>query len=318
MKKTLRPIMDKNSYSDHIARVIEYELFHLIYKPLLDLLDPPVKENAKSMTLAKAFQTGRLEFVDGYVYGKFNATLSKELRAMGGSFSASKKAFKIAYASFPPDIKSVIVLKIQKDKDQVALLKKKTQELSEAEAITLKLGDSLDHTVADLEKQFRKVTPEDLEIPIDLDGHAKKSLQEKFQDNVNTYAMGWSKEAMDRLRYKVEQNAAAGYRADTLKKVIMAEYGITQKRAKFIARQEMSLMVSAYRQVRYESAGVNRYVWSTSNDERVRADHKELNGREFSFDNPPIVDKHTGKRGNPGEDWNCRCVALPVINFAEV
>jgi SPP1 gp7 family putative phage head morphogenesis protein len=54
-------------------------------------------------------------------------------------------------------------------------------------------------------------------------------------------------------------------------------------------------------------------MWSTSHDRRVRDSHKELNGRVFTWDNPPIVDPARGRRAHPGQDYGCRCVAVPVM-----
>ena len=38
------------------------------------------------------------------------------------------------------------------------------------------------------------------------------------------------------------------------------------------------------------SAGVRRYVWVSSRDERVRDRHRELNGKTFSWKDAPEVD----------------------------
>ena len=50
--------------------------------------------------------------------------------------------------------------------------------------------------------------------------------------------------------------------------------------------------------------------------------HKELNARSekgeiFDFRYPPIDDPN-GSRHNPGENYNCRCVAIPVIDAREI
>lgn len=45
------------------------------------------------------------------------------------------------------------------------------------------------------------------------------------------------------------------------------------------------------------------YIWRTRGDDKVRTAHAENNGRIFAWDNPPT--------GNPGEDYNCRCLAEP-------
>lgn len=64
----------------------------------------------------------------------------------------------------------------------------------------------------------------------------------------------------------------------------------------------------------HESQGVTEYVWSTSDDERTRPDHKALDGKRFAYADPPVSNKTTGTRANPGEDYGCRCVAIPVIS----
>lgn len=50
----------------------------------------------------------------------------------------------------------------------------------------------------------------------------------------------------------------------------------------------------------------------------MRADHRRLNGKIFSWNAPPIVDMRTGRRGHPGDDYQCRCVAIPVFEFEKL
>lgn len=49
------------------------------------------------------------------------------------------------------------------------------------------------------------------------------------------------------------------------------------------------------------------YVWITQGDDLVRAEHAERDGGIFDMDNPP-------DGGNPGEAYNCRCMAVSVFN----
>jgi SPP1 gp7 family putative phage head morphogenesis protein len=119
------------------------------------------------------------------------------------------------------------------------------------------------------------------------------------------------------LREKVEKSFIAGQRAESLEDFIKDRFSVSENKSRFLARQEMSLASSKFRENRYKQAGVQYYKWSTSKDERVRDSHAELDGRIFNFDDPPIVDKATGSRANPGEWFNCRCVAIPVINEVE-
>lgn len=49
-----------------------------------------------------------------------------------------------------------------------------------------------------------------------------------------------------------------------------------------------------------------RYVWRTLHDERVRQSHRMNDGHVFSWSDPP-------ETGHPGEDYNCRCEAVPFV-----
>lgn len=374
--RKLQPIRDKDSYSKQLEKLLAYDLFHLIYKPLIDLLDTsssreneagrvqyrgytfklyredsfkqwhifrdsdltePVdgastvdrcknlvdgwvgyqKENAKPSVLIQAFLKRIIYFNEGFVYGKFNASISKALRDLGGTFNNTKKAFKIALGQFPPEVRDALARGSAMEQEAVDKMRKKLQEL-EKQAIVIPGADNIaGDTLDDLHKQFKKLTPADLEIPVEIpvemhEARAKQ-IKDDYTDNIHLEINNLSQESIAALRQKVEEEVGMGTRAEKLKEILFSQYGVAANRAKFIARQETSLFVAKYREVRYTEAGVNKYQWSTSSDKRVRHDHKELNGRIFSFDSPPITDKATGARNNPGEDFGCRCVALPVI-----
>lgn len=78
-------------------------------------------------------------------------------------------------------------------------------------------------------------------------------------------------------------------------------------RAKFIARDQVTKLNSEISKSRQTGLGIKRYIWRTSRDERVRDSHRSKEGKTFSWDDPP------SDTGHPGEDFNCRCTAEPVI-----
>lgn len=82
----------------------------------------------------------------------------------------------------------------------------------------------------------------------------------------------------------------------------------TEKRAMFIARDQSSKLNAALTQARHEDVGIKKYMWSTSLDERVRDSHADKEGLVFEYANPPA------DTGHPGHDFNCRCVAIPVLD----
>lgn len=49
------------------------------------------------------------------------------------------------------------------------------------------------------------------------------------------------------------------------------------------------------------------YIWRSQDDARVRQAHAENDDRVFAWANPPAG-------GHPGEAWNCRCTAEPIID----
>jgi SPP1 gp7 family putative phage head morphogenesis protein len=113
-----------------------------------------------------------------------------------------------------------------------------------------------------------------------------------------------------RVREATEKNLAAGKRYTDIAKEIQQIDGITERRAKIIARDQVSKMNSDFNRIRQQEAGITHYTWQTSNDERVRESHAELDGLTFSWDAPP-------EEGHPGEDILCRCVAVPLLDIDE-
>lgn len=92
----------------------------------------------------------------------------------------------------------------------------------------------------------------------------------------------------------------------------------TNSRARFIARDQIGKMNSRFNQARQTNLGIEEYEWSTSQDERVRGNptgryprakhnHYKRNGEVFKWNDPP-------PGGHPGQDYQCRCTPIPVLD----
>lgn len=94
-------------------------------------------------------------------------------------------------------------------------------------------------------------------------------------------------------------------------------YGITKRRAALIARDQTSKATAAINRARMQGLGVKKFKWLHSmGGKEPRPLHKNvLNGKVFSFDDPPVIDERTGEKGFPGQLINCRCRMVPVIEF---
>lgn len=87
-----------------------------------------------------------------------------------------------------------------------------------------------------------------------------------------------------------------------------------RQRAELLGRDQALSANAGASRIRLQEAGAQRYVWITSQDERVRDNHAELHGTTQEFQDPPIGGG-TGpeETGNPGEGINCRCTAYPIF-----
>lgn len=104
-----------------------------------------------------------------------------------------------------------------------------------------------------------------------------------------------------------------GVRVEEVRKDIQDRLGVVHSRAELIARDQTLKLYGQIQEERQTAAGIEEYVWSTSEDERVRPDHQDLDGTTQRWDSPPVVDKRTGRREHPGGDYQCRCAAIPVL-----
>lgn len=100
---------------------------------------------------------------------------------------------------------------------------------------------------------------------------------------------------------------------DQIKKMIQDNFDTTESQARLLARDQTSKLNGAIASYRQQQIGGRRYIWRTSRDSRVRDDHARLEGKTFFWDKPPVVDRRSGRRGNPGDDYCDRCWAEMVL-----
>lgn len=117
----------------------------------------------------------------------------------------------------------------------------------------------------------------------------------------------------------VSTQALRGERADTLVEHLRSKAPeLSEARINLIARTETAKTQAAVTQIRAEQVGVQYYVWQTAEDSRVRSSHRHMQGVICDYRNPPSPEKLRGETsvGNygPGEIWNCRCFAAPLID----
>lgn len=125
-------------------------------------------------------------------------------------------------------------------------------------------------------------------------------------------------ESLGRMRRLVLEGYMNGETTTAIVKKIQRTYSVDRRHAQLLARDQIAKLNGDITQQQQRDAGVEEYVWSTSGDSRVRPSHAALNRKRFRWDDPPVVDKKTGRRCHPGKDYQCRCCALPVFNIKTV
>lgn len=122
-------------------------------------------------------------------------------------------------------------------------------------------------------------------------------------------------QTLKRMYNVISGGQYAGKTAAEIGRQIQDAYNVSKSHARFIARDQMAKLNARITQQQQTDAGITKYVWRTVGDGRVRESHRHLNGKRFKYSDPPVVDPKTGRRANPGEDYQCRCVALPVFDI---
>ena len=130
-------------------------------------------------------------------------------------------------------------------------------------------------------------------------------------------------EAAERVSNIVAEGQAAGMRSEDMADDILRQWPtMTRAHAKLIARTESSKAASALTRSRAQSAGLNWYIWETSEDSRVRSSHRHMDGVLVNWNDPPspeaLIDMKDYGKYHAGEFPNCRCYAAPLIEYDDV
>lgn len=304
---------------------IEAELLRVwreeIFAPLIEELhvNLPIqnkKGSSDKSPLEEAIATGRVWFFRGKFSGRFDSRISRELKKMGAVRDLAQGGWKIPRSKLPAAMKRAIDLSSARMDQVVRNITRKLSEMDpERIAQKMDIGPLFDRALfrvdGKLDRTLRAIT-----VRPQMDDAGKKKLATDWSKNLDKYIVDFTKRQVLTLRERVEKSVFAGNRHEYLARLIQQRYGVTANKAKFLARQETSLMMSKYKQVRYEACGSPGYIWKCAAGSPlhpVRHDHKELKDTYQTWASPPITDVRTGRRNHPGEDYNCRCTARPVF-----
>lgn len=320
----LPPLKEDTQESEELEREILRIFKEELYYPILAELSLNKKtlQNSKD-DLIMAIKSGRISYSRGSFTGRFSASVSRELKLMGAQWDRKQGAWKIPRPSLSMNIRMAIRQSETAFAEKLADIDKKlAQILPDQLASKLKTQKIFDTMLHRVNKSFA-ASVKSITVDPKLSEYQIQKLNDEWHNNLELSIKDFTTKEVESLRSKMQKSYFQGMRPETIVKDIQKSFGVSANKAKFLARQETRLITSKFKEAKYTEANVKYYKWvcvAGSPNHPVRPQHKKLgdmskSGTLFRWDDPPVVsaDGEPVRHGNPGQDYNCRCYAIPVI-----
>lgn len=310
--------------TDYIYNFIFKDAFEIIHDSELPEMQNSIKKNI--LAILKGIKEANIivEKTGDIFIKKSSSTISKAIKSIGGIYIQKKKTWKIDLKKYP-DIDQAQTVKNEQYMKNVSrikdLLTDKQDEINEQlkNKIQLKISEEkIKQAINDIVKKATIAIPEKKSKGLNISIKAHDAIVEQFKDeyleSVSLPIVNMEQRAVERLRKRILPLVTEqGITSRGLAEIIQKEFDMTKRHAEFIARQETRIIKSKIIRDRALRTGHSRYIWRTAHDDRVREMHARLDGEVCDFNNPPIINNQ-GDRGNPGEDYNCRCIARIILS----
>jgi SPP1 gp7 family putative phage head morphogenesis protein len=162
-------------------------------------------------------------------------------------------------------------------------------------------------------------------LRIEMEKAPIKGLLKQYMEENVKHIKSVPLNAAKKIEKIVLENLKTGAeRAESLTEIVMQIGKLPESmrsRAKLIARTEIAKMSTGLVKARAVSSDINWYVWRSTHDIRVRSSHKLMDKVLVAWDDPASPEELDGAKKSyghyhPGEIFNCRCYARPILNAA--
>lgn len=153
--------------------------------------------------------------------------------------------------------------------------------------------------------QLLKQTRAALGVDVFINDAGLRAASEAFVEQNVSLIKNLTTKTYSDIEMLVQREVQAGTLHKDIAKQIGDKFAIGERRAKLIARDQVGKFHGKVNETRQRELGVERFIWRTSQDERVRAEHVARDGSVYSWDNAP--------EGGPGAPINCRCNAEAIF-----
>jgi SPP1 gp7 family putative phage head morphogenesis protein len=316
-------VTTKDAWSKEIRAKIQDVLETYFFAPLLDATKETRLDNAVPKTILELIKAGLVWYDGAYFRGKRSAAISKQLRDMGAVFSQAEHAWRFPENRMSPALREAITarrMQAQSLSKQFSDIVTRLQKQMQLTAPNLNFDVEAAKTDRALQKEMQRKVPASVSIVPVLNDEQKAHMATDYSENVALSIVGFVDSEVERFRKQVLPQIQKGMDRRDLADYIEDRLGVSKDRAKFIARQETALFSSKLREVQYRKAGIEKYKWRAiggrSGDGRTRDEHMKASGKEFYWDHSknlnPVLNSDRVPV-HPGEDFGCRCQAIPIV-----
>ena len=258
--------------------------------------------------LQQDIYNGTIYLKKGILYGTFKQKSVQLLKKNGFEYDAKKGGFVIDNKT-TEELKAIKKIKESDDKLGIKKIKENFNELKTNYDNLLQSQFSKTDSLIDKTTEALKKQGASLGYAIPVEEKYLKLYKKKIK-NIDIKSV-LLKDA-NKIKEQTIDFFKQGKGVKDFNKYIKKISDVSDSRANLIGRQQLAIVNGAYKASVYKENGVDSYLWVSTGDGKVRFDHRLLDGKVFTYAKGAIVDRKTGRRANPGEDFNCRCFDIPI------
>lgn len=150
-----------------------------------------------------------------------------------------------------------------------------------------------------------------------VEANIPAGLKDAIAENVDLIK-GIVDKQSDLLGQAVLEAVKGGSSYKVIQKAVEAQTDRGKSYAKFVAADQVAKAYADINKQRQEVAGIPGYIWQAMNDAKTRHTHRRPSGKFFlwgkTMPNDTRPRDKAGKILNPGEDYRCRCEAIPAFD----
>lgn len=340
MTDTFKPVRINEYFLKQIATGLKKEIYDSMFKPIFEVLGNNTVFNDKK-TLTNAINSGRIYYENGAFRSNkpFSNAVADELEKLGAKYRNG--AYYIERAMLPLEIENTLALVAAREAAKVAalngLLLRLADTLEQDTAVKLFIEKATERMFKKLQTDLEESTTEG-KVPvievIKTDKQAKK-VTDDYVYNMDYWVKNWKSKEISLMRQDIAQMVQGGARTEIISKYIQNRWGIAERKAEFLARNESGIAGSVIKATHYQDIGCTHFMWLRSTSREKRPLHleyaKEIGNQYgiggtniFAFADPPIIEqvkagdsyipKPNGQKGLPGQIYNCSCNLVGIKN----